>query len=52
MLYFIRFLTTLYKEFREGIPEKERYRIVLAEVRDKLFVTKVHFNTFLLRDTI
>jgi hypothetical protein len=36
-----KYLTTLYKEFREGIPEKEAYRIVLAEVRDTFLVTKV-----------
>lgn len=35
-----KYLTTLYKEFREGIPEKEAYRIVLAEVRDTFLVTK------------
>lgn len=35
-----RYLTTLYKEFREGIPEKEVYRLVLAEVRDRLLLTK------------
>lgn len=36
-----KYLTTLYKEFREGIPEREAYRLVLAEVRDTLLVTKV-----------
>jgi len=36
-----KYLTTLYKEFREGIPDREPYRIVLAEVRDTLLVTKV-----------
>jgi len=35
-----KYLTTLYKEFREGIPDREPYRIVLAEVRDTLLVTK------------
>lgn len=35
-----KYLTTLYKEFREGIPEKEVYRLVLAEVRDRLLLTK------------
>jgi phosphoenolpyruvate carboxylase len=35
-----KYLTTLYKEFREGIPEKEFYRHILAEARDKLLVTK------------
>jgi hypothetical protein len=40
-----KYLTTLYKEFREGIPEKEAYRIVLAEVRDTFLVTKVTDHT-------
>jgi hypothetical protein len=44
MQYILRplqiYLTTLYKEFREGIPEKEVYRLVLAEVRDRLLLTK------------
>eukprot|EP01112_Ceratiomyxa_fruticulosa_P013920 TRINITY_DN3947_c0_g1_i1.p1 TRINITY_DN3947_c0_g1~~TRINITY_DN3947_c0_g1_i1.p1 ORF type:complete len:717 (+),score=157.28 TRINITY_DN3947_c0_g1_i1:238-2388(+) len=35
-----KYLTTLYKEFREGIPEKEAYRIILAEARDRLLMTK------------
>lgn len=35
-----KYLTTLYKEFREGIPEREVYRLVLAEVRDRLLLTK------------
>ncbi|KYR00064.1 Phosphoenolpyruvate carboxylase [Tieghemostelium lacteum] len=36
----LRYLTTLYKEFKEGIPSKECYRIVLAEIRDKMLLTK------------
>lgn len=39
-LYKPKYLTTLYKEFREGIPDKEVYRLVLAEVRDRLLLTK------------
>eukprot|EP01133_Synstelium_polycarpum_P013236 gene13236-15554_t len=35
---------TLYKEFREGIPEKEAYRILLAELRDKMLLTKRHYE--------
>ncbi|EFA81868.1 Phosphoenolpyruvate carboxylase [Heterostelium album PN500] len=37
-------ILTLYKEFREGIPEKEAYRIVLAEVRDKMLLTKKKYE--------
>ncbi|KAM9984161.1 hypothetical protein ACTFIZ_003841 [Dictyostelium cf. discoideum] len=36
----LRYLTTLYKEFKEGIPSKECYRIVMAELRDKMLLTK------------
>ncbi|EGC36009.1 hypothetical protein DICPUDRAFT_97713 [Dictyostelium purpureum] len=36
----LRYLTTLYKEFKEGIPSRECYRIVLAEIRDKMLLTK------------
>jgi len=43
-----KYLTTLYKEFREGIPEKEAYRHILAETRDKLLVTKRRFEDLIM----
>ncbi|EGG14024.1 Phosphoenolpyruvate carboxylase [Cavenderia fasciculata] len=37
---------TLYKEFGggSGIPEREGYRILLAEMRDKMLLTKKHYE--------
>nr|AOE43165.1 phosphoenolpyruvate carboxylase [Coremiostelium polycephalum] len=40
----LKYLTTLYKEFREGIPDKEAYRIILAEIRDKMLLTKRYYE--------
>jgi len=36
----LKYLTTLYKEFKEGIPEKEVYRVIMAEIRDRMLFTK------------
>lgn len=46
-----KYLTTLYKEFREGIPEKEVYRLVLAEVRDRLLLTKRKYEDLITQST-
>nr|AOE43163.1 phosphoenolpyruvate carboxylase [Cavenderia deminutiva] len=46
-----RSILTLYKEFREGIPEREAYRIILAEVRDKMLLTKKHYEDLIANQT-
>ncbi|GAM21660.1 hypothetical protein SAMD00019534_048350 [Acytostelium subglobosum LB1] len=47
----LKSILTLYKEFREGIPEKEAYRIVLAEIRDKMLLTKKKYEDLISGET-